>query len=304
MESNYLQPLIKYDQNLMVALYVLLREKHISNAAKHLCISQSAVSQKLSKLRYIFNDNLLVRINNEMVLTPFALTLYPMLEAHISSAIDIFHMRHKTNDTMKKVYRICIIDGIGMDLVSKKSLDILKDMNFAVSFEIINRYDACVEDLNNGNLDLLIGSFDGLSNNIHQVNIGEMEYGLFADKNNPLLQRKSGKVTFDELYSEKFIDFKFHGKLGVEVKSVFNKNGKFLNTILSYSQYDLVAKALIDTEFLAFIPVGLVNTEELSKIDLDMTLPKGKCYMYWHSVMEKDLFHKYLRNSFVNMSCF
>ncbi|HIF9353727.1 TPA: LysR substrate-binding domain-containing protein [Photobacterium damselae] len=301
MESNYLQPLIKYDQNLMFALYVLLREKHISNSAKHLCISQSAVSQKLSKLRYIFNDNLLVRINNEMVLTPFALALYPMLEAHISSAIDIFHMRYKANDTLKKVYRICIIDGIGMDIVSKKSLDIIKDMDFTVAFEIITRYDACVEDLNNGNLDLLIGSFDGLSNNIHQVNIGEMEYGLFADENNKFAQRINDKIAFDELYNEKFIDFKFHGKLGANVKNFFNDNGGNINTILSYSQYELVARSLIGTDFLAFIPVGMVSTKELLKLDLDTKLPKGKCYMYWHSVMENDLFHKYLRNSFVDL---
>ncbi|MHA6610959.1 LysR family transcriptional regulator [Photobacterium damselae] len=302
MESNYLQPLIKYDQNLMVALYVLLREKHISNAAKHLCISQSAVSQKLSKLRYIFNDNLLVRINNEMVLTPFALTLHPMLEAHISSAIDIFHMRHKKNDTMKKVYRICIIDGVAMDMVSKKSLDILKDMNFAVSFEIINRYDTCVEDLNNGNLDLLIGNFDGLSNNIRQVNVGETEYGLFADKNHKLV--KNNKVFLDEIYEEKFVDFKFHGKIGCEIKKFFDKENKKINTVLSYSQYDLIAKALIDSEFLAFMPIGLVNTNKLSMINLNGKLPKGKCYMYWHSVMENDLFHKYLRNSIVEISDF
>lgn len=302
MESNYLQPLIKYDQNLMVALYVLLREKHISNAAKHLCISQSAVSQKLSKLRYIFNDNLLVRINNEMVLTPFALTLYPMLEAHISSAIDIFHMRHKTNDTMKKVYRICIIDGVAMNMVSKKSLDILKDMNFSVSFEIINRYDTCVEDLNNGNLDLLIGNFDGLSNNIHQVNVGKIEYGLFADKKHKLV--KYNKVILDEIYKEKFIDFKFHGKIGCEIKKFLEKENKPLTTVLSYSQYDLIAKALIDSEFLAFMPIGLVNTNQLSMINLDTKLPNGKCYMYWHSVMENDLFHKYLRNSIVEISDF
>lgn len=102
MESNYLQPLIKYDQNLIVTLYVLLREKHISNAAKHLCVSQSAVSQKLSKLRNIFNDNLLVRINHEMVLTPFALNLYPILENNVLTSVDIFNVSNITNDSIKK----------------------------------------------------------------------------------------------------------------------------------------------------------------------------------------------------------
>ncbi|TON24058.1 LysR family transcriptional regulator, partial [Vibrio parahaemolyticus] len=293
MESNYLQPLIKYDQNLIVTLYVLLREKHISNAAKHLCISQSAVSQKLAKLRYIFNDNLLVRINNEMVLTPLALKLYPMFEKHISNAIDIFDLRSRGNDLIKKVYRICVIDGFCMDLVSNKILEIIREVDFSVSFEIVNRYESCVEDLNNGNLDILIGSFEGLSNNVYQLNLGEVEYGIFCDKENNILKKGNGNISLFDIYDKKFVGFKFHGKLGCGVENVFSNSGKNINTVLYYSQYSLVAESLIGTDFLAFLPVGLVNTNNLSRLDVDVCLPKGKCYIYWHSIMENDYLHKY-----------
>ncbi|TON98025.1 hypothetical protein CGH45_24615, partial [Vibrio parahaemolyticus] len=68
-------------------------------------------------------------------LTPLALKLYPMFEKHISNAIDIFDLRSRGNDLIKKVYRICVIDGFCMDLVSNKILEIIREVDFSVSFE-------------------------------------------------------------------------------------------------------------------------------------------------------------------------
>ncbi|TOO61277.1 hypothetical protein CGH32_25270, partial [Vibrio parahaemolyticus] len=92
-----------------------------------------------------------------------------------------------------------------------------------------------------------------------------------------------------------------HGKLGCGVENVFSNSGKNINTVLYYSQYSLVAESLIGTDFLAFLPVGLVNTNNLSRLDVDVCLPKGKCYIYWHSIMENDYLHKYLRNSLTDV---
>lgn len=189
-----------------------------------------------------------------------------------------------------------------MDLVSNKVQDILRDINYSVSFEIIHRYDSCIEDLNDGNIDILIGNFDGLSNNIYQLNVGEIEYGIFAGKENSLLNKDSDKVSLRDLYNEKFLGFKYHGKLGEEVERFLNNGGKRINTVVSYSQYSLVASSLVGSDFLALLPVGLVDTENLFRLDLDECLPKGKCYIYWHSIMENDRFHKYLRNCFYKES--
>ncbi|GAM76432.1 transcriptional regulator [Vibrio ishigakensis] len=49
------------DLNLLVVLKQLLEEKHVSNTALTLGMSQPAVSRALQKLRVLFNDDLLVR---------------------------------------------------------------------------------------------------------------------------------------------------------------------------------------------------------------------------------------------------
>lgn len=62
----------KLDLNLLVVLNALLIERNISRAAKKIHLSQSATSSALSRLRDYFNDELLVSVGRELMLTPRA----------------------------------------------------------------------------------------------------------------------------------------------------------------------------------------------------------------------------------------
>jgi len=58
------------DLNLLVALDILLTEKHITRAGEKLFLSQPATSAALARLRDYFEDDLLVQVGRSMVLTP------------------------------------------------------------------------------------------------------------------------------------------------------------------------------------------------------------------------------------------
>lgn len=62
----------KLDLNLLVALDAMLTERSISRAAEKMFMSQSALSNALSRLREHFNDELLVQVGRRMELTPRA----------------------------------------------------------------------------------------------------------------------------------------------------------------------------------------------------------------------------------------
>lgn len=63
------------DLNLLVALDVLLQEKNTTRAGERLCLSQPAVSGALARLREYFNDELLVQVGRNLILTPLAESL-------------------------------------------------------------------------------------------------------------------------------------------------------------------------------------------------------------------------------------
>jgi LysR family transcriptional regulator, nod-box dependent transcriptional activator len=65
----------KLDLNLLVALDALLTERNITRAAERLHLSQSAMSNALSRLREYFEDELLVQVGRKMEPTPRAQSL-------------------------------------------------------------------------------------------------------------------------------------------------------------------------------------------------------------------------------------
>ncbi len=62
----------KLDLNLLVALDVLLAMEEVSAAAKKMCITQSAMSHTLQRLREHFGDPLLIKGKGRMIRTPRA----------------------------------------------------------------------------------------------------------------------------------------------------------------------------------------------------------------------------------------
>jgi DNA-binding transcriptional LysR family regulator len=65
----------KLDLNLLVALDALLTERNITRAAERMHLSQSAMSNALSRLREYFEDELLVQVGRKMEPTPRAESL-------------------------------------------------------------------------------------------------------------------------------------------------------------------------------------------------------------------------------------
>lgn len=72
------------DLNLLVSADVLLREASITRAARQLGVTQPATSQRLSRLRELFEDPLLVRRGGRMARTPFAEQLLAPLARALS----------------------------------------------------------------------------------------------------------------------------------------------------------------------------------------------------------------------------
>ena len=71
----------RLDLNLLVALDALLTYQNVTRASERLCLSQSAMSGCLARLRAHFGDELIVQAGRRMVLTPLGQNLaHPLRE--------------------------------------------------------------------------------------------------------------------------------------------------------------------------------------------------------------------------------
>ncbi|RJX68850.1 LysR family transcriptional regulator [Vibrio sinensis] len=79
-----IEKLARIDLNLLVCLKVLLEELNVTRTAHRLCLTQSAVSKSLAKLRIQFDDPLFSRHAHGLSPTPKALYLRPKLDVLIN----------------------------------------------------------------------------------------------------------------------------------------------------------------------------------------------------------------------------
>lgn len=72
-----------YDLNLLIPLRALLEEANVTRAGQRVQMGQSSMSAALSRLRMVFNDELLVRVGRDYELTPFARVLLPQVQTTV-----------------------------------------------------------------------------------------------------------------------------------------------------------------------------------------------------------------------------
>lgn len=83
----------QFDLNLLVVLNALLKHRNITHAGNALHLSQPATSRALTRLRELFDDNLLVRNQRSFDLTPLAKVLMPKIDAALGNIDRVFANR-------------------------------------------------------------------------------------------------------------------------------------------------------------------------------------------------------------------
>lgn len=101
------------DLNLLVVFHVLIRERSVSRAAERLFLGQPAVSAALSRLRKIFNDELLVRVGHSMEPTIKAFSLHAQLSPALAAVRATLIEQPDFNPAMQqRVFRIGMRDWV------------------------------------------------------------------------------------------------------------------------------------------------------------------------------------------------
>jgi len=146
------------DLNLLVVLEALLEEKSVTRAAARSHVSQSAMSQSLSKLRKLLGDALLVRHGNRLLPTPFAEELMPPLRRLLADTRALLTRRQDYDPlTSKRSFRIAMTDHVGW-LVLPRLMKSVSEKSPECSLELYSpQIKQTDRELDQGNYDLILG---------------------------------------------------------------------------------------------------------------------------------------------------
>ena len=295
MLQNNFSKVIKNDVNLLVTLYFLLKNKQVSKAAKQLYIGQSAVSHQLNRLREIFDDHLLVRTANGRMLTPFAEQIYPALETVVTELEVLFKNKKIINDLhpMKEIYRICVPADVYIEEVSSLFYDFAqnKDIHDKVIFEVFNRYDSCISDLNEGKIDFFFGCSDNLSGNICSSKLLETDFFLAVRPGHPLANKTT---KLNDIVKYPWVDILFREKINIYINEQWGGAINNMSCALKTCSENAAVALLHHSDAVCCFAENTIEKKGLARIEAQKSITMMS-YLYWHKIMDNDDFHRYIR---------
>jgi DNA-binding transcriptional LysR family regulator len=144
-----------FDLNLLLVLSALLRCRNISHAGNEVRLSQPATSRALTRLRQMFDDELLVRQNRSFDLTPLAEMLAPKVDAALKNINTIFSNRVLAPER----FTVAMPDHLALLLVSNLTGYFREVSPTTVFLPMIGLSNALAQ-LEGGQLDLALGITD------------------------------------------------------------------------------------------------------------------------------------------------
>jgi LysR family nod box-dependent transcriptional activator len=179
----------RLDLNLLVALDVLLTERSVSLAADKLCLSQSATSSALGRLREYFADDLLVVKGRHMILTARAEELIDPVRAVLDQVRTTIAIAPEfdpaTND---REIRIMASDYSTQVLLAEALAQLEREAP-KMRFEIQPMHDAPMEAIDRGFVDLLLTIDVAISADHPSQVLFEDDYVVLGAIDNPAMQQ-------------------------------------------------------------------------------------------------------------------
>jgi len=189
----------RLDLNLLVALDALLTERSVSIAADRLCLSQSATSSALGRLREYFGDELLVVKGRNMILTARAEELIDPVRTVLEQIRTTVAIAPPFDPlTADRQVRIMASDYSTEVLLTRVLAD-LEGEAPNIRFEIQTMNDNPIEAIDRGYVDLLLTIDYAISPDHPSQLIFEDDYVVVGARDNPAMQEPMTRELYFQL---------------------------------------------------------------------------------------------------------
>jgi DNA-binding transcriptional LysR family regulator len=205
----------KFDLNLLRVFDAVMQERSVLRASQRICLSPTAVSHALARLRQLLNDELFVRTAAGMQPTVRSLAMAPLISeawSSLEAAIDLpkFESRNSTRQ-----FTIAVSDFVTMVMVPGLLALLRRE---APLVDVVIRPDSwieLVEQIDLGQIDAAIGVFSDVPARFGSTSLFAYDDVLIASSSHQL-----GKLSLEALSNLSIAVVSLHGE-GEEVVGGF-----------------------------------------------------------------------------------
>jgi DNA-binding transcriptional LysR family regulator len=290
------------DLNLLVVLAALLEERHVTRAAGRVGLSQSATSHALSRLRELYRDPLLVRSGRRLDLTPRAVELLPQLTRGLAElGGTLSGARAFEPATARRSFSVGMAD-YGQALLLPPLLRALTTRAPHVDLSISSYPDAH-ERLDDGSMDLavLLGS---------EFPKGLSSHKLFADGFTCMVRKGHPDVRGKRLSLARYLSMRHvlvsPGGGGPSfVDTELGRRGLERRIALKVSSFLIAPQVVTESDLVSTGPTRLLRTlaarYPIQLFPPPLRLPRFELHLVWHSRLDHEPAHDWLRRQFIEL---
>lgn len=291
-----IQTLKKIDLNALVTLKVLLDEKHVTQAAEKLNLTQSAVSRTLAKLREMFDDPILVKSGKHLALTTKAERLQPKLNQLLESALVLLMPDTFDPLTHQGAIRLATTD-YGSHTLLPRLVPLLNEAAPSVRLSAVDWRSNLLTELEDNKVDLMIGgASDQPPADIFQRIVAQDHYLGLVRKQHP----NASGVSLEQYLALNHVMVSPSGSGLSIVDELLKQQGKTRNIGVRVPHFFAALEIIATTDLMILLPSHFIrryaDPDKFAVIEAPLVIPPIEISMFWHARMHHDPLHKWFRH--------
>lgn len=291
----------RFDLNLLAALNALLSDRNVTRAAERLNVTQPTMSGMLQRLRYQFNDQLLIRNGREMELTSFGASLVEPVRQALYGVEQLIHAEpvfdpatstreftltasdYCTSIFLPHVVRVISENAPGIRLI-------MQPLHAPVKRMISGELDLCItaDDLS------LLGNDDG-GDKLHSERLFSDEFVCVVSNEHPLTE----EATLEELLGYPHVGVHMMGTVNTIETASLRQRLPMFKPNFTVPDFSLVACMVADSNLVGVIQSRLAEvaarTLPVRTFPAPFEMATLNEAMFWHSRHMHDPAHIWLR---------
>ena len=288
------------DLNLLRVLDALLDERSVTAAAGRVHLSVPAASRALSRLRVALGDKLLVRAGRELVLTPRALELQPLVAELLQRAGQLTKSAAAFDPTqLRRTFAVRAGDGTVLTL-GGSLLSAVAQLAPGVVLRFLPEADEDPAALRTGLVDIDAGVIAAVPADIRTRVVGHERYVGLARAGHPLLART---VTAPRFAAAEHVSASRRGRTEGPIDTALERLGLRRRVRATVGTMAAALWLVADTELVAAVPASLAAAAGpslgLVSFALPLQLAPSEYRIGWHARLDTDPSHVWLRELIV-----
>ena len=241
----------RLDLNLLVALDALLTWQNVTRAAERLCLSQSAMSGCLSRLRAHFEDELIVQLGRRMVLTPLGASLAGPLRELLARTESLVTAKPAFDPARSDRSFVIITSDYAAQVLMLKVLQRVAEEAPRVKVTIDMLAEESVENFERGDTELLLIAEQFAAKNCDRDHIFDDEYVCVAWSGN---KKVGSSLSLDQYASMPHVVARFpRGRQSTHDQRHLDRLGYQRNVAVTTPTFTLVPLFVIGTDRIATV---------------------------------------------------